>query len=579
VIDRTSNVRLRMAAGTALSLVIAAGAGAQQFQEETAARFNPSNLTEYTNQASFADIDGDGDLDLAFANGGGFTSEGPPQQLRLYINDGAGNFTDEGVARTGGLTGNIRDVQFGDVDGDGDLDFFAFQDFNKIQFLYLNDGTGNFTNANAQIPTDTLAVPHGALGDVDGDGDLDCALANGTTTRFGNGVTQLWLNDGSGVFTDATATNMPNVIVGEPMDVNLFDIDNDFDLDMLVGSRESSFNPNDTKLFRNDGNGVFTDITAGNWPGDGSCYSFDIADYDNDGDLDALGVNTGGGSRESVYQNDGTGSFTDVSAVALPIAQNPSGDDNDSKFFDFTYDGNFDLIVGTLFNPVEKIWTGDGTTFTLFPNQITPNTNSTMDVEVADVDCDGDIDIITGQGESGNFTNRIYINTGDAKDSLAPRFPAVEQVADTDDTTGPYVVRARIRDDNSGDTGPWLSNVRVNYNVDGGGAQLAQATWVGYDMYRAEIPGLANGGTVVYHVQATDKNGNTAQSDDLSFTVTGGCDVSADCNGDGSLNILDFTCFQALFSSGSLDADCNGDGSLNILDFTCFQAAFSEGCI
>jgi len=52
----------------------------------------------------------------------------------------------------------------------------------------------------------------------------------------------------------------------------------------------------------------------------------------------------------------------------------------------------------------------------------------------------------------------------------------------------------------------------------------------------------------------------------------------ADCNGDGSLNILDFTCFQDLFASGDPDADCNNDGSLDVLDFICFQGAFSAGC-
>jgi len=52
----------------------------------------------------------------------------------------------------------------------------------------------------------------------------------------------------------------------------------------------------------------------------------------------------------------------------------------------------------------------------------------------------------------------------------------------------------------------------------------------------------------------------------------------ADCNDDGELNVLDFTCFQGLFSAGDLQADCTGDGILNILDFTCFQAAFSAGC-
>jgi len=53
----------------------------------------------------------------------------------------------------------------------------------------------------------------------------------------------------------------------------------------------------------------------------------------------------------------------------------------------------------------------------------------------------------------------------------------------------------------------------------------------------------------------------------------------ADCNDDGVLNILDFTCFQAAFQAGDLaTADCDGSGSLNILDFTCFQAAFQAGC-
>lgn len=52
----------------------------------------------------------------------------------------------------------------------------------------------------------------------------------------------------------------------------------------------------------------------------------------------------------------------------------------------------------------------------------------------------------------------------------------------------------------------------------------------------------------------------------------------ADCDGDGVLTILDFVCFQGLFSSGDAGADCNADGSLNILDFLCFQNAFQQGC-
>jgi hypothetical protein len=64
--------------------------------------------------------------------------------------------------------------------------------------------------------------------------------------------------------------------------------------------------------------------------------------------------------------------------------------------------------------------------------------------------------------------------------------------------------------------------------------------------------------------------------DNIEYGVGSGCE--ADCNGDGTLNILDFVCFQGLFTAGDLEADCNGDGVLNILDFVCFQGAFQDGC-
>jgi len=57
-----------------------------------------------------------------------------------------------------------------------------------------------------------------------------------------------------------------------------------------------------------------------------------------------------------------------------------------------------------------------------------------------------------------------------------------------------------------------------------------------------------------------------------------GDDCPADCNNDGNLNVLDFTCFQGLFAAQDQGADCNGDSAFNILDFTCFQAQFATGC-
>ena len=52
----------------------------------------------------------------------------------------------------------------------------------------------------------------------------------------------------------------------------------------------------------------------------------------------------------------------------------------------------------------------------------------------------------------------------------------------------------------------------------------------------------------------------------------------ADCDGNGTLNILDFVCYQGLFQAGDPGADCDGNGALNILDFVCFQGEFQQGC-
>src|SRR5262245_9439228 len=99
---------------------------------------------------------------------------------------------------------DTRAVARGDVDGDGDLDV-VFGNWGQPSRLCLNDGSGIFSDATAARmpvpgPIYTMAV---ALGDVDGDGDLDLVLGG-----YGQ-QSRLYLNDGTGTFTDATAARMP----------------------------------------------------------------------------------------------------------------------------------------------------------------------------------------------------------------------------------------------------------------------------------------------------------------------------------------------------------------------------------
>jgi hypothetical protein len=126
----------RACSALAVALAACGVTMAQQFVDETASRF-PS-LSEYTNQVTMGDIDGDGDLDLIFANGQGFGSQGAALPVRVFINNGSAVFTDQSAARTGGLTGWHRGVELGDCDVDGDLDVILTNDFNHLPNLLIN---------------------------------------------------------------------------------------------------------------------------------------------------------------------------------------------------------------------------------------------------------------------------------------------------------------------------------------------------------------------------------------------------------------------------------------------------------
>lgn len=93
----------------------------------------------------------------------------------------------------------------GDVDGDGDLDLFVGHTYSNYTAgqsrLYLNGGSGTFTDATAsRMPVGGYDISSLAMGDVDGDGDLDLVLGN----RYQ--PSRLYLNNGSGTFSDATVS-------------------------------------------------------------------------------------------------------------------------------------------------------------------------------------------------------------------------------------------------------------------------------------------------------------------------------------------------------------------------------------
>ncbi|MCA9291455.1 MAG: VCBS repeat-containing protein [Phycisphaerales bacterium] len=545
----------------------AAPAFAQQFVEQTAARFPSPNPSEWSNQATIGDIDGDGDLDIIFANGGNFSSPGTPLRQRLYVNDGAGVFTEESAARLGAVTLLARGVEMGDIDNDGDLDLIFAQDFSRQPQLFVNDGTGFFANQTAvRLPAMLLSSSRAQFGDIDNDGDLDIYITSGTTSRFTCGQYRVWVNDGTGIYVDETDIRHPIGNVCNNMDCIFGDIDNDYDLDV----RTASTGTNNSRMYRNNGHGIFG-LVAG-VPADSTCYSYDFGDINGDGAIDLLGVNAGGGSTELLLENSGFGSFTNVSSQISP---NPNQDDNDSKFLDIDDDGDLDMLIGRLGSGGEKIYANDGSgNFTQLSGIITIISDSTLDIMVADLDNDGDYDIVSAQGESGNFQNRVYINNGPA-DTHAPRIIQTEQLADTEDTVGPYVVRANILDDMTSDRNFFDKGITLHYTVDAGREMTVPMRHSGGQVYRGVLPGLADGGTVEYWVSAVDWNDNEAIGDPQSFTVSG-ASILGDLDGDGDVDPADLAALLAAWGTcPGCPEDLDGDGTVGPSDLAILLANWS----
>lgn len=565
--------------GAALLIGMVAAGGltpvvsAQLFVEQSTTRFPQPDPNDFSNQLTIGDLDGDGDLDIIFANGGNFSSPGSPQVVRVMINDGTGVFTDESFTRIGtlgsGLTGLFRGVELGDVDGDGDLDIILAPDFYARPVLLINNGSGYFVSEAGRLPGTRVSSARAMFADIDNDGDLDLYITNGgTTSRFGCGQQLIYINDGNGFFTDETSTRHPIGTWCEPMDIIFGDVNGDFHLD----ARFASTSNNQSKLLINDGAGVFTVKAT---PADQNCYSYDFADIDGDGDLDLFGANgaASGNNTDILLVNDGAGNYTTESSRISP---NPSVDDNDSKFFDYDNDGDLDLIVARLGGTAERIYNNDGNgNFAQVNNLITSIGDSTLDIMVADLTGDGVLDIVTAQGESGSFRNRFYVGTGQA-DTIPPTIK-VEHVEANEDES-PVVIRASISDGMTSDRGPFLQSVLLLYAIQNSSAPVVDVpmVWSGHQIYRGVLPTPPCGVTVEYWVHATDWAGNSSSSEVVILKGAGHSPVG-DLDGSGTVDADDLGILLGAFGLTG-EGDLTGDGITDADDLGILLSVFGYTC-
>lgn len=165
------------------------------------------------------DLDGDGDIDAVIGTFGG--------RLRVITNDGTGRFSEVSRGPENGSGNSAQGLELGDDDGDLDLvvvngEFSATSD--RLARLWLNDGAGNFS-LGMMFP-DSVPTTSVKAGDLDGDGDLDAVVGNDGEANV------LWLNDGNGMFTAAAG----NVGFGSTRSVAIVDPNGDGVPDLWVGN-------------------------------------------------------------------------------------------------------------------------------------------------------------------------------------------------------------------------------------------------------------------------------------------------------------------------------------------------------
>jgi hypothetical protein len=376
----------------------------------------------------FGDFDGDGDLDILMSG-----LAGGACQLRVYRNIGGGVF-DPAQIEVDGAGGGLCDggLDWGDFDGDGDLDILASGALTSgatasAQLrVYRNNGNGTIDPNQIEVDGLNGGLTQGDAkwGDLDSDGDLDILV--GGIDAAGARQIRIYKNNGNGTFD--TAQIEVDGAGGGLRDgiVDWGDFDGDGDQDLLVQGWTGAGTDSRIRVYRNNGNGTIDPNEIDVDPGQGidgfngkHCAKW--GDYDADGDLDIVVQGVPGTTTTSrelrVYRNNGNGTFN-----ATQIEVNGAGGGNSrggAQWGDIDNDGDLDILVHGLTGataggvPETRAYinTGGGA-FT----QVEVETTATEELylgslDVGDYDADGDLDfIVTGRDTAGNNQLRVYRN-------------------------------------------------------------------------------------------------------------------------------------------------------------------------
>lgn len=253
-------------------------------------------------------------------------------------------------------------MSIGDVDNNGRLDVYACDDVGPPRLWFTNASGVPVDNSSyidwTTSPASDMSGNYGScFSDFDGDGDIDLYIA-----KCRQGVNdpndprrwnRLFVNDGNNNYTDQ-AIDYGIQIRNQTWTADFGDIDNDGDLDMVATNHDATI-----QLFENDGTGHFTDITAGSGlQFNGFFLQSKFADFDNDGFLDVLIA----GGDEFFFKGSGSGTFEVVGGL-FPAAKDmhsfATGDLNNDGFVDVFANYGSSYINPDANNP-DRLWLNNG---------------------------------------------------------------------------------------------------------------------------------------------------------------------------------------------------------------------------
>ncbi len=552
-------------AGTALAIMLSASVGqAQNFASPVKLQgiSKDINVTGEANPV-FADVDGDGDTDLFTGNTYG--------EILFYNNDGNGVYTAQGNLQADGSDinlGTVASPKFADLDGDGDLDLYIGDTDGKIRY-YENDGTGTFSyigflQADA-IDIDVNGTAKFAFEDIDGDNDLDLFIGDYYSGGVGNkyGYIKYYQNDGNGVFTanGNLQANGSDIHIDSSVNPNVSpafaDTDKDGDSDLYIASDNMN-----VIYYENDGTGTFAAGT--NMQADDidihtkfAHPSIDFADINGDGNED-LFIGGQFGFIE-YYKNNGDGTFSDESYMQELNTGDIKNRYTSPTFADLDGNGILDLYTGTLRNNL-LYFPNDGNMLFGFHTNVKESGKSIIidnntNPAFADIDGDGDLDLYIGsdngnikyyENNNGEYTLQGNLQADGSDINLGaviyPTFADFDNDGDLDLFIGENSGNIGYYNNNGSGVFSFVSQIEANGNTIDVGTDATPVFADIDDDGDLDLFVGSNYGDIHYY-----KNNGSGTLDSIGLLQAGGSNINvtsyynptfADIDGDGDLDLF-----------------------------------------